>query len=365
MDDLSGDLRIHATRLLQLRREAEAETVLRRHLSADPDDAHAHHLLATALLGLGRSGEAVAAGERACALAPEDASAHRIRSSALLAAGRERDAVSAAAEATRLAPDSPESWIALAVAEAEGGSGKRAAAAADRARAIDPESVFAMNAQAYVAIKRRKWLDAEEHAHAALTTSPEDPDALNYLGVALMRQGKTREAVHFFGASATADPRRHNPRRNAIAAVGGGIAAIAALQVIRVVSFNYSDEPLLWLLYGIAAVAIAIPVVRGYLRRKRLGIEYPKATREQMRALRRERNDQLTFRPTEASVLTLLALLLIAAALIAGGTAVFVAAQSSPDRLPWTIVALILAGLGAFLTVQSVLGLTRRSKTPR
>jgi tetratricopeptide (TPR) repeat protein len=365
LDDLSGDLLAHGARLLQLRRGAEAEAVLRRFLATEPEDAYAHHLLAAALLEEDRAAEAVGAAERAAALAPEAEWAHRIRSTALLASGRKREAVSAAAEATRCEPESPEAWISLALAEAEGGSGRRAEAAAARARALAPESAAAANAQAFVALKQRKWLDAEEHAHFVLTSTPDDPNALNYLGIALMRQGKTREAVHFLGSSARADPRSANPRRNAIAAVGGGIGAIALLQVMRVASFNYADNPLLWVVYVVAVVVIAVPVARGYLRRKRHGIEYPKATREQMRELRRERNEQLAFRPAESSVFTLVALVVVACALVVGGGSIFVAAQGSPDRLPWTIAAFIVIGLGAFLIVQSVVGLTRRSKTPR
>ena len=356
---------MQAAHLLRVRRPDDAVALLRRLVATDPEDAAAHHLLAAALLEGGQAADAVGAAERTCALAPDAEWAHRVRSQALLAAGRGREAIDAAKQATGCDPAVSGAWITLAIAEADAGSKKRALAAAERARAIDPEDAAVQRTLAYVAIKRRKWLDAEEHAQIALREEPDDPLALNYLGVALMRQGRGDEAVPFFASASRANPRRGAARHNAIAAVGGGLGAIAVVQIGRVASREYSDSPVFLAILAIGGIAVGVTALRGHLRRKRLGIEYPKASREQMRAIQRERNEQLRFRPEEASLITVLVLLVMALAICAGGIAVFIAAQSSPDRLPWTITAIVLGGLGGFLAVQAAIGLARRSRAPR
>jgi tetratricopeptide (TPR) repeat protein len=102
MDD-SGSL-ARAEALVELRRYAEAESVLGHVLAAGPDDDRAWCVLALVHDGLGHAARMLEAANRAVALAPDHELGHRLASIALARLEQPEEAVRAAAEAVRLDP---------------------------------------------------------------------------------------------------------------------------------------------------------------------------------------------------------------------------------------------------------------------
>jgi tetratricopeptide (TPR) repeat protein len=118
------------------KRYDEAITLLRDHLTSNPDDAQAWHRLSGALSGADRKREALDAADRAATLAPENAVAHRMRALALVFLKRFPEAEHAATRAIELNARDPEAHALLGEAlknqrRARGNDAIRAALALD------------------------------------------------------------------------------------------------------------------------------------------------------------------------------------------------------------------------------------------
>jgi Flp pilus assembly protein TadD len=146
--------------LLDQSRPAEAEREVSLALARDPENAHAHALLARSRLAQQRAVEAIDAARKAVALAPDVAYHHTVLGYALLEADREKDAL----------------------------------AAANAALALDPEdaSVFVLRSSVHLA--RRAWSEALADAEAAIGLEPEHVHALNLRSIALTQLGRNEEA---------------------------------------------------------------------------------------------------------------------------------------------------------------------------
>lgn len=143
----------------------------RQAITADPEDANAHALLALGLSHLEETRGAVAAGRTAVALAPDLSFAHYAFGWALLESGDVGAAERAAREALRLSPDGDE---------------------------------HALLAQIH--LRRRRWRDALETAERGLQTSPEHAGCANVRAVALANLGRSDEAMAGVHDMLAADP---------------------------------------------------------------------------------------------------------------------------------------------------------------
>lgn len=103
-----------AEHLIELRRPAAAEEVLREHVAGEPEDAGALLLLSAALRDQGREGEAEEAALAAVQLEPDSQQAHLTLSDVRVARGDAAGALAAAQELLRLAPQQWTSHYALA-----------------------------------------------------------------------------------------------------------------------------------------------------------------------------------------------------------------------------------------------------------
>lgn len=146
--------------LLDQARPTEAEREVTLALAGDPENPHAHSLLARSLLAQKRGREAIEAARKAVALAPDIAYHHIVLGYALLEADRRKEAL----------------------------------ATANAALALDPEdsSVFALRSSVHFAL--RDWSRALEDAEAALGLDPENVHAFNLRSVALTQLGRHDEA---------------------------------------------------------------------------------------------------------------------------------------------------------------------------
>lgn len=143
----------------------------RQAITADPEDANAHALLALGLSHLEETRGAVEAGRTAVALAPDLSFAHYAFGWALLESGDVAAAERAAREALRLSP------------------------------AGDEHALLAQ-----VNLRRRRWRDALETAERGLQTSPEHAGCANVRAVALANLGRSDEAMAGVHDMLAADP---------------------------------------------------------------------------------------------------------------------------------------------------------------
>lgn len=146
--------------LLEQSRPAEAEREAGLALAREPENPHAHALVARCRLAQRRAPEAIEAARKAVALAPEVAHYHVVLGYALLEADRHKDAL----------------------------------ASADAALALDPEdaSIFALRSAVHLA--RRDWNAALADSEAALGLEPENVHALNLRSIALTQLGRPDDA---------------------------------------------------------------------------------------------------------------------------------------------------------------------------
>lgn len=293
-EDTYSSLLRRAQALVQVKRFDDALPLLAQAIAIEPGATQPRCLLAQALLSLDRPDESREAAEGALALDPEEEWAHRVRALALAALDRPEEALSAAEEAVRIEPELPATHLALAHAACAAFRWKTAEAAASRARALDPDDVDAHVTLSAVAIGRGRWRDAEQHARAALAIDPEDAAAYNNLGVALLRQGRRREAVHYLASSSQLDPTDPTASRNALLAAGltiGGVLTIVATSALRPTIESFDAFPD-WV-YGLVLAPIVLWELRNWWKRRREGHNDPKASKELMRRLRREKMGRL------------------------------------------------------------------------
>ncbi len=214
-----------------LRRSAtqEALTAARELVSARPDDAQAHRLLATALRLLGDRDAALSSLDRAIALAPEEAQQHLERAGLLLGARRLDEAQAALAQASGLDPNQ----FAAYVIQAQLALGRNDLEAAERhnrlAARIAPAHSQVAAIDGMLALRRGDAAGALSILSQAAQASPEDVQVRYALGFAYLQQGhlafaeqafrgvleKTPEATGLRGLVATLVGRQGDPARAA------------------------------------------------------------------------------------------------------------------------------------------------------
>lgn len=300
---------------------------------ADPATPDALVVQAQVLLDRGKPADALRAADAAVAVAPSADSAHRVRATALSLLGRHRDAL----------------------------------AAAERALAMDPQSAAVHDTLALVALNASRWRDAEEHARRALSLSPENPHALRVLGIALVKQGRKGEGAQFLDSATKLEPRDAAPRRSAVAAVGGGgIVSVAMVVLGRLLVFEHSDNPVVWVLLALAGAVVFTPMIRSRARSRTRGVYDPGTDPEILKALRSAGGiDRPSFvDPGKRPAWALAVMLIVGLTTIAGGATVITSA-SGADALPVTITGGVLVALGGFVSGMAVWGFTRRSASRR
>jgi uncharacterized protein (TIGR02466 family) len=130
-----------AVALHRARRTAEAESLCRGVVLAEPDNAEALHLLGTLRLSRGDAAGAVQLIEAAIRLRPNAGLYHHNLGKALDILGRADAAVAAHRRAVAARPDDPDLWEALAIAERDNKEVDRAAQSFRRALALAPGRV--------------------------------------------------------------------------------------------------------------------------------------------------------------------------------------------------------------------------------
>lgn len=167
---------------------------LRRALAEDPEEAHAHALLALVLLALKRPHAAAHEAGLALGLAPELPLAHSTAASVALAQRRFPDAERHITRLLELEPDSADPLLLQARLLGLRGERARRREVLERAVALAPEDPDALVALGEDALERGDLKEAEARAREVLTLQPESQEALVLMGQVWLRRGRVEEA---------------------------------------------------------------------------------------------------------------------------------------------------------------------------
>ena len=233
MDDTGALTRVEA--LVELRRYAEAESVLGQVLADRPDDHRAWCLLALARDGLALWAEMLRAANRAVAVAPGHEWGHRLASIALTRLEMTDEAVRAAAEAVRLDPHGWRTHLQYSLVAARVPRlAQDAYRAAGRAAEIAPHSSDAHFALGFTSDATGRRAEVAGHYREALRLNPLHASALNNL-TNLERGTRLGSKAAGYARALRLNPSAEVPRENLELVAGQfllhvtGLAAAALL----------------------------------------------------------------------------------------------------------------------------------------
>lgn len=192
----------------------KAETVLKRHLRAHPQDARSLHLLGMVARDKGRPERAVQLLEKAAAAAPAAPDIRCDLGLALKAAGRHDDAVTAQARVVELLPDSALAWSNHGTALAAAGRPEEAVASLTRALELEPASAEIHFNLGNARLALGDAAAAEAAFRRTLEQAPHHAGALENLSCALKEQGRLAEAEDLLHGACALHPDNADLRWN-------------------------------------------------------------------------------------------------------------------------------------------------------
>ena len=176
-------------------RLAQADTLYRRVLSANPEEPLALARLGALCVQTQRNGEAIELLERALAVEPGDAPSQVNLSIALAAEGQLERADEAMRAARRIAPRDPETQKNYGAWCQRRGRLEEAAEALELGLAGAPEDQARQNLLAQIYVSLRRPEDARRRFEKALELFPDDPELHANFGLALVQQEQGDEAL--------------------------------------------------------------------------------------------------------------------------------------------------------------------------
>lgn len=186
----------------------DAELLLRRAISVNPNNPHSHFSHAYVSHELGRLDAAVASYDRALALRPDDAEAWFNRGNVLRGARRHQDALASYAMALSLRPDLADAHVNSGLALLAMQNPADALAHFDRALALKPDFAEAHNNRGTALLALQRYDEALAALDTALSLKPGSAEALTSRGDALMVLKRPTEALTCFAKVLSLDPTR-------------------------------------------------------------------------------------------------------------------------------------------------------------
>jgi tetratricopeptide (TPR) repeat protein len=215
--------------LIDRHRPKDAESEIRRHLAAKPDDPWGHSLLATALIMQKKNEAALASAKQAVALNAHEAWFHYVLADIYYSMDLLRDAKIALEEALRLVPTNARYWGLLANVECAMGEWEKALNAAESGLQQDSDYVHCKNLRALALAKLGRKDDARNTVNDALADNPEDSLSFAYTGWTHLHNGEPHAAMDAFAEALRLDPQCDLAR-------GGMMAAIRETHPLLVLS---------------------------------------------------------------------------------------------------------------------------------
>lgn len=187
-------------------RVAEAESLLRACIAADPQRAEAFELLGGAISAQGRAAEALEWYDRAKPMRPASPSLRHNRAQVLFALGRAPEALAELEEAVRLKPDMHPAWNQMGAVLAAAGDAAGAERAYRRALALRPDHAETHYNLALLFQGSGRAEEAIAGYRKALALRPQFAAAHNNLANALTTRGRTQEALAHYAQALRIDP---------------------------------------------------------------------------------------------------------------------------------------------------------------
>lgn len=208
-----------AALLFQQQRWDLAAAELRAVLTATPDHAHAHGLLALTLANLDQLPQAEAEAQQAIACDPELPFAHQAMATVRIRQGRYEPAASAIQEAIRLDPYEEDHHSTLSQIRAQQKRWQDALAAAERGLEIAPEDTDCLNLRSIALVNLGRRAEARDTLDASLAHDPDNPYTHQARGFALLHAGDAKGALHHFQEALRRDPTLEGSRAGLVEAL--------------------------------------------------------------------------------------------------------------------------------------------------
>jgi tetratricopeptide (TPR) repeat protein len=245
--------------LYEQSRHELAEEQLRQALAAEPDDPHAHALLALCLARREKFEEAATEARQAIQLAPDFDFAHYAHASVLHDRNHLDAAHRAIEEALRLAPEDADYWALLSQIRLDQRQWSPALEAAERGLQFVPDHVACTNLRAIALVKLGRKAEAGATIEAALARDPGNAVTHANQGWTLLEQSQPAKALEHFRESLRLDPTNEWAR-------AGIVEALKARNVIYGAMLRY----FLWMSRLPAGVQWGI-ILGGYFLNRMLG----------------------------------------------------------------------------------------------
>jgi tetratricopeptide (TPR) repeat protein len=189
----------------QNRHELAAEQ-FGRHLATEPNDPHAHALLAMCLSDAEQFGDATQHAQDAIRLAPDFPFAHYAMAYVMADRNRFKEALAAINEAIRLDPYDADYFALLSRVHLSESRHQPALDAAEQGLQIDAENVTCQNLRAMALKNLGRHMDAAQALEGALARNPENAVTHANKGWALLEKNQPDEALKHFQEALRIDP---------------------------------------------------------------------------------------------------------------------------------------------------------------
>ena len=252
----------HLQRALMLYEQSRhelAEEQLRQALAGEPDDPHAHALLALCLARREKFEEAADEARQAVHLAPDFDFAHYAHASVLLDRNHLDAAQRAIEEALRLAPEDADYWALLSQIRIDQRQWFPALEAAENGLRFTPDHVACTNLRAIALVKLGRKSEAGATIDAALARNPDNSVTHANQGWTLLEQNQPAKALEHFRESLRLDPTNEWAR-------AGIVEALKARNIVYGAMLRY----FLWMSKLPTKVQWAV-ILGGYFLNRMLG----------------------------------------------------------------------------------------------
>src|SRR5262245_15311240 len=245
--------------LFEQSRHELAEDQLRQALASEPDDPHAHALLALCLAQRKKFEEATTEARQAIHLAPDFDFAHYAHASVLHDRNQLDAAQRAIEEALRLAPEDADYWALLSQIRIDQRKWSEALEAAESGLQFVPDHVACTNLRAIALVKLGRKAEAGATIGAALARNPDNAVTHANQGWTLLEQNQSAKALEHFRESLRLDPTNDWAR-------AGIVEALKARNIIYGAMLRY----FLWMSSLPGGVQWAV-ILGGYFLNQMLG----------------------------------------------------------------------------------------------
>jgi tetratricopeptide (TPR) repeat protein len=205
--------------LYQQSRYDLAETELRQALAAEPDDAHAHALLALCLIERKQLEDATEEARQAVHLAPDFSFAHYALAKVWYERNHYDEAQAAIEEAIRLDPDDADYRFVLSAIHFDERRWEDALSTAEEGLALDAEHGGCTNLRAMALVKLGRTGEAGATIDTALSRNPNNSATHANRGWLLLEAGKANEAIDHFKEALRLDPENEWARAGIVEAL--------------------------------------------------------------------------------------------------------------------------------------------------